>query len=167
MRGFDMSGQMQMRERERERRFKTSKSNSSFKLHAVFLKTMKKERFIGMRTDGVEVIVAADDRVRKGEERKEGREERERENGERGCSPTGAGCISSRTNSLPLGVSCWSIKSMATSPSRDFSFLGLSLFSLFPIFPFSLFHTLYAQTFFFLATHNRIVIVIDHVSSIV
>lgn len=154
-----MSGQMQMRER--ERRFKTSKSNSSFKLHAVFLKTMKKERFIGMRTDGVEVIVAADDRARKREERKEGREEKER-----GCSPTGAGCISSRTNSLPLGVSCWSIKSMATSPSRDFSFLGLSLFSLFPIFPFSLFHTLYAQTFFFLATHNCIVIVIDHMSSI-
>lgn len=56
--------------------------------------------------------------------KKERKSERERERGEQRenfkgvCSSTGAGCISSRTNSLPLGVSCWSIKSMAASASR-------------------------------------------------
>lgn len=49
-------------------------------------------------------------------ERERGGEQRESFKGV--CSSTGAGCISSRTNSLPLGVSCWSIKSMAASASR-------------------------------------------------
>lgn len=51
-------------------------------------------------TDGVKATVFGDDTDR--EERK-----RQRESFERVCSSTGAGCISSRTNSLPLGVSCW------------------------------------------------------------
>lgn len=59
-------------------------------------------------------------RIEKGEREGWREEERERECArfQRVCSSTSVGCISSRTNSLPLGVSCWSIKSIAASPSR-------------------------------------------------
>jgi len=143
------------RRRGRKRRSNTSRSNSSFKLHAVFPETIRRKEFIGMSTDGVEVTVAADDRERKGGKERRRKREEEKEKGwgvvlQRVPVAFQTGLTPCPSGSLVGVLSRWQSRHRATSPfSHPFH-----LFFPLPHF----FHTLYA-TFLF-PCHNCIVLVI-------